>query len=76
METLPALDGRVALAQSTIEAFRRDGHVKIPSVFTADEIEAYRPHLSRAIDAAIRDERLRSLGSEETSDSSLDVQHH
>jgi ectoine hydroxylase-related dioxygenase (phytanoyl-CoA dioxygenase family) len=58
MDSLPPLTERVALPAATIEAFRKDGHVKIAGAFTAAEIEAYRPHLNRAIDDAMRDERL------------------
>ncbi|AKQ64441.1 Phytanoyl-CoA dioxygenase [Myxococcus hansupus] len=48
---LPSLEDRHALSPTAIDAFRRDGHVKLPGVLTADEIAAYRPHLKRVVEA-------------------------
>lgn len=60
---LPSLAGRHEVTEEMIAAFRRDGHLEIRAFFTPEEIAAYRPHLDRAIDAAIRDERLIAAGS-------------
>lgn len=62
LHALPPLDGRVELSPEALRAFRRDGHIRVPGFFTADEIEAYRPHLNRAIDQAVSDPRLTAAG--------------
>ena len=59
---LPRLTGRFPVTPEMIAALRRDGHLRIDGFFTAEEIAAYRPHLSRAIDEAIRNERLVAEG--------------
>jgi hypothetical protein len=61
-EPLPALDGRHTLSPTLIAAFRRDGHARIPGVFTAAEIAAYQPVLNRAIEEAIHDDGLIAQG--------------
>jgi ectoine hydroxylase-related dioxygenase (phytanoyl-CoA dioxygenase family) len=60
--TLPVLDGHIELPSTRIEAFRRDGHIKIESFFTAAEVRSYRPHLNHAIDEALQDRRLVAEG--------------
>ncbi|MGZ5467288.1 MAG: phytanoyl-CoA dioxygenase family protein [Thermoanaerobaculia bacterium] len=60
---LPPLDGRFDVTREMTGALRRDGHLKVRGFFTPEEIAAYRPHLGRAIDAAVRDERLIAAGS-------------
>ncbi|MCP3101658.1 phytanoyl-CoA dioxygenase family protein [Myxococcus sp. K15C18031901] len=47
---LPSLEEPHTLTQASIETFRRDGHVKLPGVLTAAEIDAYRPHLKRVVE--------------------------
>ena len=45
---LPALDGVYPLDAETIAAFRRDGHVCVHALASADEVAAYRPLIDRA----------------------------
>jgi len=61
-EELPPLEGRFAVTPERVAALRRDGHLKLDGFFTPAEIDAYRPHLARAIDEATRDERLLAEG--------------
>lgn len=48
-ESLPDLAGTYEISGAQIETFERDGHLKLESVFTPDEIEAYRAHLQRVV---------------------------
>jgi ectoine hydroxylase-related dioxygenase (phytanoyl-CoA dioxygenase family) len=48
---LPEIDGIYDLTQEQIESFRRDGHIKLSRVFVPEEVEAYRHHLGRVVDA-------------------------
>jgi ectoine hydroxylase-related dioxygenase (phytanoyl-CoA dioxygenase family) len=45
---LPALDGVYPLNAGTIAAFRRDGHVCVHGLASADEVAGYRPLIDRA----------------------------
>lgn len=51
MAQLPPLSDFEILQQQTINAFQKDGHVLIPGVLNADEVDAYRPVI---VDAAGR----------------------
>lgn len=48
---LPDLAGAHGLAPEQVAEFRRDGHLKVEGVFTAEEIAAYRGHLARVVEA-------------------------
>jgi ectoine hydroxylase-related dioxygenase (phytanoyl-CoA dioxygenase family) len=48
---LPPLEEKYELSAETIEAFRRDGHVKLRGVMTPEEVAAYRPHLKRVVES-------------------------
>ncbi len=48
LETLPDLSSEYALTEEQIESFRRDGHVLLRGVCSADEIAAYRPVIADA----------------------------
>lgn len=50
---LPSLDQDYALDAGTIAAFRRDGHVRLPSLATREEIAAYHPVIAEAIEAEV-----------------------
>lgn len=47
---LPVLDGRYEIQPDHSEAFRRDGHLKLASVFRREEIDAYRPALKNIVE--------------------------
>jgi ectoine hydroxylase-related dioxygenase (phytanoyl-CoA dioxygenase family) len=47
---LPALLGERSVTDDLREGFRRDGHVFVPGVASADEIAAYRPTITSAAD--------------------------
>jgi len=60
--SLPALESLYEIPASAVEAFRRDGHVKLQGALTAAEITAYRPHLNAVIDACVADDGLVARG--------------
>jgi ectoine hydroxylase-related dioxygenase (phytanoyl-CoA dioxygenase family) len=47
--SLPDLDATYAVRIADIDAFRRDGHVKLRGVFDGSELCAYRPELQRVV---------------------------
>lgn len=50
MAQLPPLSDFKNLQQQTINNFQKDGHVLVPGVLSADEIDAYRPVIVNAAD--------------------------
>ncbi len=54
-ESLPEISESYRISQEQVESFRRDGHIKLPSVLTRQEIEVYRPHLNRVVDTYCAD---------------------
>lgn len=49
---LPELDSSHPLTDAQVAAFRRDGHVHLPAVFSPEEVAAYREVIVRAANAA------------------------
>jgi len=49
MAAPPELAGDYPLTTAQIEAYRRDGHIKLQQVATPEEVAAYRPHLADAL---------------------------
>jgi ectoine hydroxylase-related dioxygenase (phytanoyl-CoA dioxygenase family) len=47
---LPILAGRYDVQPEHIEAFKRDGHLKLGSVFSREEVDAYRPALKKTVE--------------------------
>lgn len=54
-EPLPEIGDSYQVSPQQVEGFRHDGHIKLPSVLTRQEIEAYRPHLNRVVEARSAD---------------------
>jgi ectoine hydroxylase-related dioxygenase (phytanoyl-CoA dioxygenase family) len=50
-EQLPDLAVPYELPSQWVDGFRRNGHVKLPGVFSRQEIEAFRPHLNQVVEA-------------------------
>lgn len=50
LEALPEIAGEYPVAEDQIARFRRDGHLKLDSVFERFEIEAYRPVLKKVVE--------------------------
>jgi hypothetical protein len=48
-EALPEIAGTYNVTAENVEAFARDGHVKLEGVLDRDTIAAYRPHIARAV---------------------------
>jgi hypothetical protein len=48
-EALPEIAGACAIPPEVVEAFARDGHVKLEGVLDRDTIAAYQPHIARAV---------------------------
>ena len=57
LTVLPRLDDPHPLARGTIDAFRRDGHVCVRALASADEVSAYRPLIDAATMAHRYDKR-------------------
>jgi ectoine hydroxylase-related dioxygenase (phytanoyl-CoA dioxygenase family) len=51
VEQLPDIDGTYNILPEQVESFRHDGHIKLCSVLTSQEIEAYRHHLNKVVEA-------------------------
>lgn len=47
---LPALDDTVSIADADRNAFRRNGHVTVRNLLTADEVAAFRPVIAGAVE--------------------------
>lgn len=54
---LPALDGHYPLSPDAVEAFRRDGHVRLEGLATPSEVAAYREVIAAAVEANRQDRR-------------------
>ncbi|MAE97210.1 MAG: phytanoyl-CoA dioxygenase [Deltaproteobacteria bacterium] len=56
-DRLPDLSDAFALRAAAIEDYRRDGHVVVPGLATAEEVARFRPGLLRASEAAPQREK-------------------
>lgn len=50
IENLPDMNSEYALTPEQEERYRQDGHIFLPSVASADEVAAYRPHIVKAVE--------------------------
>jgi ectoine hydroxylase-related dioxygenase (phytanoyl-CoA dioxygenase family) len=48
-DQLPDISGIYRISREQVEAFRRDGHIKLGAVFTPAEVEVYRQHFGRVV---------------------------